>query len=88
MGYDIRMRNIWSWLPDTVDLREETNSPSLTTSFPGIDWVPIMAAMSSPTTYSVMPCFPFSFSKYQRRDANKRVWRDYLDWLRHMGGES
>merc|ERR1719341_3183863 len=101
-GYDIRKRNIWSWFPDTVDLREETITPSLATSFPGTDWVlgnhsdeltpwvPIMAAMSSPTTsYWVLPCCPFSFSsKYQRRDANKSVWRDYLDWLRHMGGEA
>ena len=102
VGYDIRKRNIWSWFPDTVDLREETITPNLATSFPGTDrvlgnhsdeltpWVPIMAAMSSPTTsYWVLPCCPFSFSsKYQRRDANKSVWRDYLDWLRHMGGEA
>ena len=45
-----------------------------------------MVAMSSPTTsYSC----PFSFSsKYQRRDANKSMWRDYLNLLRHMGGEA
>jgi len=102
VGYDIRRRNIWSWFPNNVELREEAIRPSLSTSFPGTDWVlgnhsdeltpwvPVMAALSSPTTsYWVLPCCPFSFSsKYQRKDANKSVWRDYLDWLGVMGREA
>jgi len=101
-GYDIRKRNIWDWFPDNVDLREETISPHISTSFPGKDWVlgnhsdeltpwvPIIAARSGPSTcYWVLPCCPFNFtSKYQRKDANKSVWRDYLDWLVQMGSEA
>ena len=102
VGYDIRKRNIWDWFPDNVELKEETICPNLSTSFPGKDWVlgnhsdeltpwvPIIAAMSGPaTSYWVLPCCPFNFaSKYQRRNATKSVWRDYLDWLRQIGDEA
>jgi len=102
VGFDIRKRNIWDWFPDIVELREETICPNLSTSFPGKDWVlgnhsdeltpwvPIIAAMSGPSTsYWVLPCCPFNFtSKYQRKNATKSVWRDYLDWLEQMGDEA
>jgi len=102
VGYDLRSRKIWSWFRECgVELREEVVSPSLTTSFKTdwvlgnhsdelTPWVPVIAALSGPqTSYWVLPCCPHSFdAKYQRRDANKSVWRDYLDWLASLGKEA
>ena len=36
VGYDIRRRNIWSWYPDTVQLKEMTIVPSLDTVLPQV----------------------------------------------------
>lgn len=102
VGYDLRRRAIWDWFPSTVDLREEVVRPAISTVFPGVDWVlgnhsdeltpwvSVIAALSSPTTsYWVLPCCPHSFiNKYQRRNAAKSVWRDYLDWLIELGLEA
>ena len=102
VGYDLRSRKIWSWFRQCgVELREEVVSPSLNTTFNTdwvlgnhsdelTPWVPVIAALSGPqTSYWVLPCCPHSFeAKYQRRDANKSVWRDYLDWLADLGKEA
>merc|ERR1719402_291197 len=102
VGYDLRSRKIWSWFRKCgVQLREEVISPSLSTTFNTdwilgnhsdelTPWVPVIAALSGPqTSYWVLPCCPHSFeAKYQRRDANKSVWRDYLDWLADLGKEA
>lgn len=102
VGYDIRRRAIWDWFPTTVDLREEVVRPAMSTVFHGVDWVlgnhsdeltpwvSVIAALSSPTTsFWVLPCCPHSFTnKYQRRNAAKSVWRDYLDWLSELGLEA
>ena len=103
MGYDLRRRGIWSWFEaEGCDLREEAISPGLTTTFPAASWllgnhsdeltpwVAVMAALSGPTTsYWLLPCCPHSFTaKYQRRDAAKSVFRDYLDWVTGLGEEA
>ena len=99
VGYDIRRRKIWSWYPDNVRLEEKTIRPGLDTIFPGVDWIlgnhsdeltpwiPVFAALSGPSTnYWVLPCCPFNFTaKYQRKDAAKTVFRDYLDWISRIG---
>ena len=99
VGYDIRRRKIWSWYPDQVRLEERTITAGLDTIFPGVDWIlgnhsdeltpwiPVFASLSGPNTnYWLLPCCPFNFTaKYQRKDAAKSVFRDYLDWISHIG---
>ena len=101
VGYDIRRRKIWAWYPDTVRLEERTITACLDTKFPGADWLlgnhsdeltpwlPVFAALSGPdTNFWVLPCCPFNFTaKYQRKDATKTVFRDYLDWVSSIGDQ-
>ena len=103
VGYDLRRRGVWAQFEAKgADLREEVVSPGLDTIFPAADWIlgnhsdeltpwlPVMAALSGPSTsYWVLPCCPHAFAaKYQRRDASKSVFRDYLDWVAELGREA
>merc|ERR1719402_88468 len=100
VGYDVRERKIWGWFRELgADLREEAVMPGDT--YPGIDWLvgnhsdeltpwlPVMAALSGETTsYRVLPCCPHDFTaKYQRRDTSISLYRDYLNYIREVGGE-
>ena len=101
VGHDIRSRGIWSWYPASVRLQENTVVPGLDVKFPDVDWIlgnhsdeltpwiPVLAALSGPNTnFWILPCCPFSFTaKYQRQNALKSVWRDYLDWLLRVCGD-
>jgi len=100
VGYDLRRRGIWDWFPSHPELREQAVTPSLHTRFPDVDWIlgnhsdeltpwiPVFAALSGPSTrFWVLPCCPFDFTaKYQRRNAADSVFRDYLNFVREVGG--
>jgi len=99
-GYDVRKRKIWDWFPGKLDLREEPVMPG--DIYPEVDWllgnhsdeltpwIPIMAALSGPhTSYWVLPCCPFDFTaKFQRRNGQLSLYRDYLNFVREMGEEA
>lgn len=99
VGFDLRRRGIWDSFPSTTHLKEESISPGLETCFPGVDWIlgnhsdeltpwiPVIAALSGASTcYWVLPCCPFDFNtKYQRKNANNSVFRDYLNFVTEVG---
>lgn len=93
-GIDLRRRKIWSKFDSSIDLREETWSPS--TVFNDIDWiignhsdelspwVPVVAAQNSIScNYFLLPCcaFEFSGSKFQRKGPMKSLYMSFIDYL-------
>ncbi|KAF6036039.1 TRMT44 [Bugula neritina] len=97
-GIDIRKRAIWDMFGDKADLREMSLIPSDSKLFSTSDWlignhsdeltpwIPVMAARSSRNCrFFLLPCCPFDFyGKYQRSDASKSIYLQYLDYVCHI----
>lgn len=93
-GIDLRRRKIWSKFDPSIDLREETWSPS--TVLNDVDWiignhsdelspwVPVVAARNSIyCNYFLLPCCAFEFSgtKFQRKGPMKSLYMSFIDYL-------
>lgn len=82
--------------------QEETVVPSLSYTFPGVDWIlgnhsdeltpwiPVISLLSSATTnFFLLPCCAYEFSgvKFRRTNAAKSQYMDYLDYVENICNE-